>query len=425
MSYLILCGYLSLVGLSVARIRRINLYSLTFADGILVGLLFYIGVPLALIFYQGYLFSYDLSLGVYNPYTDVSTTLNIYFGWLVVLLLHRVSNGSSYRGDGDKATKSLKIMFVLYVVFSIYSFFKAGMSGDAAHWHESLSEVLADSTVLIIIKNFAFAYRTMLFGLIFYLYRVGRLSVAGTIALGAFVATFDMLMTYNRITIVYFFILTYIVFIRFWLIYLVLTFAAIPFAMIFSNFWAIFRASKRGNSLDAFADAALLASDVMKGSKPLIVNMNGVFESSNILVLNYVVKNIGGDFPVLWGATFLVRPLTTFLPSSLWPGKPKVFGTYLGKQIHNHETLTLNSTLFGEAIGNFYYLWPVVLFLVLFAVNKLFNSIGKWIPASGFMAFFVAIGLWRFDMNFTSACLYALVLAELCYLLAYRRFQWR
>jgi len=409
-TYLILTCYALLAYVTIVRLRHINLRAISFVDGVLVGLTFYIVIPMFFIMAQGYIFSIGIMLPAYQPFIDIYTTINIFMGWGVVLLLHVFSSARvDYQVNHDPVYL-LKIMSFLYFIFSLYSYFKSGMGAADAHWHESLIDTLAESTSLIIFKNFAFAYRTMLFGLIYYVFNVGRITGRTAVLFGGGLALFDMLLTYNRITIVYFYFLFFLVYSRYWLSILVGTVLLLPVVMLFSNFWTVFRGAKQGSGLDSVVNAVYLAGDIFRGDQPFIIQMNGIFESSNIIVLNYVVKNVGGEFPALWGATFIVRPLTTFLPSSIWSGKPKVFGTYLGKYINNHDTLTLNSTLFGEVIGNFYYVWPIMLFVVLYIVNRIFNFMGSFIPGTGFMAFFVAIGLWRFDMNFASACIYALIL---------------
>jgi len=137
--------------------------------------------------------------------------------------------------------------------------------------------------------------------------------------------------------------------------------------------------------------------------------LNSLFEASNLIILNYIVKNVGVTFDPYWGYTAIIRPLTTFLPSSFWAGKPKVFGTYMGMEINSYKGLALNSTLFGEAIANFPYVWPVYLIAFLILMDRLYLVGSRYVPGLYAMSFFIAFALWRFDANFASIGLYTAV----------------
>lgn len=400
--------YILLIFFTIKRLKGIDSNALTFSDGVLVGCTFYISIPLFLIFINGSLYSYGILVKPYLPFEDIKSTMAIFLGWTVILFAHLDSKKyKPRRTKTDNSKVYFIIMVSLYFIFSIYSYIKAGMLSQDAHWHESLVTSLGSDTSLIIIKNFAFAYRTMLFGIILYLFKHSVITRKEALLYGGLLASFDVITTYNRITLLYYFFLIFIIYIKHWKLILLSLIVAIPFIAEISNFMTIIRGSTRGGD---FAEAIFIASTLKEDNIPFIIKINGIFESSNILVLTYIVNNIGEAFPVMNGNTFFVRPLTTFIPSSIWEGKPSVFGTHLGKYINGHDTLTLNSTFFGEAIGNFYYFWPIILLGTIMGLNRLFLYIENFIPSIGFMAFFVGIALWRFDMNFVSISIYAIIL---------------
>ena len=55
----------------------------------------------------------------------------------------------------------------------------------------------------------------------------------------------------------------------------------------------------------------------------------------------------------------------------------------------------------------------MIVFVLMF--DSIFGYLKKWFVFSGFMGFFVGVALWRFDMNFASACLYSLVFSVLAH----------
>jgi len=149
------------------------------------------------------------------------------------------------------------------------------------------------------------------------------------------------------------------------------------------------------NSIDSSLTSTLATGGA---GGTIAANSSGVFETGNIQVFNYLVNNIPHQEEILWGWTFFLRPLAVFIPSTLWNGKPRTFGSIIGPHIQNYE-VTLNSTMLGEVYGNFYTLWPVALFVMLSIALWCFKSLENKAPYIGHMAFFIAFALGRFEIN--------------------------
>lgn len=410
--------YFIFVAITFVAIRNINVSRLDFIDGVLVGLVFFIVVPLFFIIWDGRLYEAEILAPPYVPTQDTATTINIFVGWASILLIHFLKRTRKSRATQPVSEYPprnlafvLKVIIGLYFVFQTYTFITSGMGDAGGHWHASLADAFETSTSFIIVRNFTNSFRTMVFGALIVCQIGGIIRARTAIALGAAVCLFDLFTSFNRITMVYMFFMTFIILRRHWVMVIAGTIAIVPPLMTASSLWPMFRglALEGGFNLHSMSralDASL--RNAGDSSESLSSSMNSIFESSNIVVLNYVVQHSGETVPVFWGWTYILRPLTTFIPSTFWPDKPRVFGTYLGEIINFVPGLALNSTLFGEVIANFPFIWPVIFILTIGLFTKLYAWVDRHVPGANFMAFFVAIALWRFDMNFASTSLYAL-----------------
>lgn len=416
MTVLIVLMYLFLLLLTGFQLKKIDVQSISFLDGVLVGATFYICIPMLFILINGYVYAPGIYVEIYYPFDDILSTCNIFIGWGMILILCALSSRSVPQAQPKIALSYLKLMGGLYVLFSIYAFYATGMLRDESHWHKSVAEGFEGNTLLIIFKNFSSAYRTMIFGFILYVAQNNLFTKKRALVIALLVVVFDLIVTSNRITMVYFFFFAVLLYIQNWKLILSSTILLSPVVMVLSNFWAVYRAQRSGFSFESFSSAFHRTVDLFDSEGSFVVEMNGIFESGGIVVLSHIIKNIGDSIPIQWGSTFLIRPLTTFIPSSIWPDKPPVFGTVLGEHINNSSGgLALNSTLFGEAIGNFYFYWFLVLFPVLLFVNWFFTKLNRFIPAASFLSFFVGLALWRFDMSFVSTSLVSLCFLFLAY----------
>lgn len=412
----IFMGYLTFNSFYKSRIQYFGL-----ASGVLIGGVYFLIVPFFFILIYGELFDPGLKISPYKPFEDIWTTINIFIGWGVILISQNIEKRTMQRQvDRSKAiVKPLQpkitvaALAMLYVIISLYAGYSSGVFTNGLHWHDSSR---FNSTSFLILKNFSNCYRVVFFGGLLYLHEKGYLRLNKVIFFALMMTFFDFFISFNRITAVYFIILLALLYRRQFIWFFVVGVCVSPLVSHISSVWTWFRgvASLNGYTVTGFINAWIDVSrsyDALSDS--FVVKMNAIFESSNILVFHYLVENVGKSIPVLMGETFILRPLTTFIPSTLWPDKPGVFGVFLGEQIQGVSGLALNSTLFGEAYGNFLYLWPLILLLTITAFSRVFIYFDKTMPGLTFMSIFIGVSLWRFEMNFSVASIYSLIIIGL------------
>ena len=369
----------------------------------------------------------------YEPAYHLSTTLNIFVGWFVVLLavfyesrLYEKSASLSVHGSSVSPINFIYVMIFLYFIITLVSAEKTGAFDEGVHWHDAERN---DSAAFVIFKNFANCYRVVIFGALYYLVANGFVGKWRSLVFALAFSFFDMALSFNRITLLYFSLLFLMLNKRYALSIFSGVCLVMPPAIYVSGVWTWFRgmASVSGIGVDSFIKAWKDARAIYEAAgDSFVIQMNNIFESSNILVFHALVQRVGDSIPVFWGSTYIVRPLTTFIPSTIWEDKPKVFGTYLGVYINDYEGLALNSTLFGEAFANFYYFWPVFLFFTLILLSKIYLYFSRYFPMVKLMSVFVGVSIWRFDMNFTVATIYSLIFAfTIAHIITGRAYKWR
>ncbi len=399
------------------RARKIDVSSLRFEDGILIGLIFYIICPGFFILFLGEVRNYDLNATPFRPFEDLTTSLNILIGWISVLLFHTMRTNSASANAIKTGSDGLNLILflVLYASLTLISFIVSGRA-EGGHWQERIGRGFADSSSLILIANFANVLRTAVFGYILFVAELKLLRPFQAVLCGAMVVAFDFALTFNRITAVYFIVFLLLLYRRhFWLVAGAFVLSA-PLVGYLSSVWSVLRAYalRNGYSVEGLISAATIAANSQSDEQPFDKLLNSLFESSNIIVFNHIVSHINEGFPILWGQTFLGRSLTFLVPSTFWPDKPKVFGTILGDYIQSTGTLALNSTLFGEALANFYYLWPVALLMALIVIAEAFRHLSKrLLTSAGFLGCFIGVALWRFDLAFAFISLFTLLIFSL------------
>lgn len=461
---------------------RLDFRELRFADGIFIGLLFFIFIPLLIAFVDGEIASIDMRAGPFRPFRDTGTSLQLCIGCATVILFHWVSRLSGRRrvvlpaapvparravpsgsgnalrnthqqiaepgplGHGEEhalrsgdlrlhhgrarslgraarpIVKSVKqrlhdgprvlLLFVAaYMVCNIYSFVSSGKL-DGGHWQGNLETSLQSNMVLIIIGNFANVYRGAIFGILYNAFGRGLVTRRTVVLVGLLVVVFDVVTTFNRITAAYYAIMLVLLYRRHLPLMLLAAIPLLPVVGYFSIVWSALRglALVDGYSLTGFLNA-MTAVNTAIGSGQIEIgrSTNGIFDSENIIVFDWLVDNTGGRFPQLYGYTFFLRPLTVLIPSTFWPEKPGVFGVMVGSNLQGISGLALNSTLFGEAFGNFSYAWPLPLFGMLLQLNVLYAAFARRFPFANGAGFFVGFALWRFDMAFGFISLVGLV----------------
>ena len=142
--------------------------------------------------------------------------------------------------------------------------------------------------------------------------------------------------------------------------------------------------------------------DLTNSKRPLVDQMNGMFESVNITVFNWIVQNY--DYLNASAGSYLIRPISVLIPRSVWPDRPISFSSVLGFQLSGNPFLALNSTLFGEPYGNSAIFWPLLLGPVIVGYDALYRFLGRRFSSFGPIGAVVAIAFWRFDSSFAAVC---------------------
>lgn len=404
MGFAIWLFYLTAIVLNIYMLARIDVLRLDFTDGMLIGQAYYILIPMAFFLVEGSTTMEDLR-ATYRPYDDISTTWIVVGGMFLIpamrAILPRMREEITDRSD----PRTLSAMIVLFFVTTLISFQAMGLA-SGGHWQENLSKAFENNPSLVLVKYAANVARNGVFGLLLYAVSTQRLSRAAAIVIGLMIALADLFLTFNRITAVFLLISVILMYRRNTAIMLAIGIGSLVALPSVSILWPMFRgmATQQGYSYASMADAANMAS-AHSSNTTIDTTLNSVFESSNIVVLNWIVKNAGtGNFPYLYGAMYL-RPTTVLVPGSLWPDRPKNFGLAVGSGMAHIDGLALNSTLYGEAYANFGKFWPIGLAVFLTICHFLFRVIMPGNRAVGFMAAFVAIAIWRFDSAFVGVAL--------------------
>ena len=428
LTFIIAAAYIFIVMANFAALRRINVNRFHFIDGVVLGLTYYISIPMAVILLYGRIGSDFLTIEDYLPYEDITTTFVIYVASLMVCGLKIYLPALAPRGRlaslarlfiSDPVVQMapeprhgahrraprwsyvhwlLGVNLAIYYASTIFVFFRAGVS-DGGHWYHATSSLLSESPIYIVIKYFSNFTRTSVFGILGILtlrhpkYQY-RLAVAGAV-----VCVSDMLMTFNRITVIYFGILLLI---GSWnkIYNIILGLFCLLFGGVYiGSLWPEFRGqvSNYGYSLSGFADAAAKAIEVNSKSLPFVDAMNSLFESFSFTVLNWEVKNYS-NISVDFGAYF-TRPLGVMIPRAIWPDRPESFALLLGRNFSKEE-LALNSYIIGEPFANSWLFWPLLLVGAILVNDLVYRRLSKRDPAWGFIGAIIGFAWWRFDTSF-------------------------
>lgn len=378
----------------------LDLSRLDFLDGILIGQAYYVIVPLFVFLVQGRSEMPDVAL-VYRPYQDLGTTGMLVSGMYLFPALRmafvRVRADSQDTSDPRMVTAVL----LLFVAASAVSFLLTGLA-QGGHWQENLDGAF-DNPLFLPVKYTANVARNAVFAVLLYRVTTGQMTTSRALGLGLAFAVFDLLTTFNRITAVYLLIMAMLLLKRRPVRMVLAGTASLWGLSAFSTLWPAFRglATAQGYSAQSFAQAwqtARRAQDMAPGT--LDTALNGVFESSNIVVLNWIVQNYGTiERPFLAFAMF-ARPVTLLLPSSLWTHRPQNFGLSLGSDIAGLPSLALNSTLYGESYANFGWFWPLGLSAFVLLWHGVYRVIAPNARVVQMIGAFAAIAMWRFDASF-------------------------
>ncbi len=407
---------------SAFLILHINYRNLNFVDGIFFGTIYFIAVPLLLIFISGDYKMSDISMLSYDPIRDAYTTYSILAGLWTVAVYHFFSN--IVRTDTTNHTsifihifnaRRLKLIILITGSFAVWSFILSGKANsEGGHWAELAENNLSSSFMTIFVTSLNNALRAMLFGALIWASEQAVVPRRRAVTIGILFSLFDIAMTFNRITLAYCALAIVIIYRDRLALLAMLAIPLLPVVAFLSTMWTSVRgaALHNGYSWDSFArafDDALYSPMASSHSQDTIAaQSNGVFETSNIQVLHHIMTTVGNSVDPLWGWTLVLRPIAVFIPSTIWSGKPGTYGVTIGESM-GVPGLSLNSTLFGEPYGNFYGLWIVALLAVIFVYQLLFRIFGRNRPYVGPMSAMAGFAACRFEVTFLSTCLIALV----------------
>lgn len=392
--------FLGGAALNLGLLARLDLARLDFLDGIMIGQAYYVIVPLFVFLCEGRTEVPSLEIG-YRPYVDMATTGMLLTGLFLFPAL-RLCVARAHPASPDRSDPQMVASVAgLFVATAILAFLLTGLA-HGGHWQENVDAAFVNPAFLPI-KYAANVARNAVFAVLLYRVTTGQMTVRAALLAGLAFALLDLLTTFNRITAVYLLILAI----------LLLKHAPLRMALAvglslwglstLSVVWPSFRglATQQGYSLSAFAEAWETAAGTQDGAPvPIDAALNGVFESSNIVVLNWIVEHYGSaERPFLAFAMF-ARPLTLLLPGAVWPGRPQNFGLSLGEGIADLPSLALNSTLYGEAYANFGWFWPLGLGAFVLLWHHVYRAIAPNARVVQMMGAFAAIAMWRFDASF-------------------------
>lgn len=401
---LIWSNYLAATAFALWRVSRIDLTRLTFTDGLLIGMIYYLAVPMLLILIEGQISAQFIMSNDYFPYRDLDTTLTIlvclYFMPLLHLVLPRADGATQDKGSDRVSFDRTLLVFVAVMYFgsTIAGFILSGLWAGG-HWYTTTHEALSSNASALVFRHLANFSRTAIFGLLAYSAASGAITRRSFHLLGLAIVVCDLLLTFNRITAAYYLISLVLLYrdrkfvVSGVVVGLILVIPAI------SNMWPMFRglATRDGYTLHGLISAAEMALRSATAYGGLADFTSGVFESINIPVLNYIVQNHGDALQVEPGSIYL-RPATIFLPTMVWSDRPAVFGTILGAVINDStSSLALNSTLMGEPYGNFGAWWPLGIFPMYLIYHLIFLQLSRYSPGFGAIGAFCAVAMWRFD----------------------------
>ncbi|MBH1461100.1 hypothetical protein N7676_11885 [Stenotrophomonas sp. GD03993] len=301
-----------------------------------------------------------------------------------------------------------------YLAFSIYGFISSGKL-TGGHWYSSHGESMQGDAVAVALLQIRNVMRfTLPFLLLFY--KRKELITTRAFCIGLIcIAGLELIISGNRIialTCIISYALAYKSVPKKG--YAILLLAA-PIIIQANSIFPIVRGMMWSNGLNlqqmSYAvDTAAQHLATSEGQDIQLI-LSSAFEASNLNMANMVIENYPSKYSYLMGDTFIVRPLTFYLPKAIWPGRPEGFGLTLGRLSGlDVDGLALNSTYIGEAYANFGPFSVLALPLVLWGLSNLFRMFDS--NSIQYMTFAVGFAGWRFDLVFSIVAI--IVILAIC-----------
>jgi hypothetical protein len=302
-----------------------------FEDGVLAGVIYFVACPLFVTLLEGRMDEMKLlNIGPYTPLEDTKTSIFLCIGIIAAILfqgLSKIALGRRFlhppRGGGITTRPVLLSphwqMILIWGLCLLYTFFASGKA-DSGHWMENMADNMVSNPLLIIVANFQNIYRAVVFGILYNQYRVGRIGFASVSFIGLFICIADIVFSFNRITMAFYIVMMLMVLRRYFVLIAALMVPGLPMVAYLSNIWTVMRgiALEHGFSFGALVQAFGTATTASQSGKlEMSGSVSNIFEGSNLQTFNWIVEHAGGDFPLLWGKTFFLRPLLVLIPR-LW-----------------------------------------------------------------------------------------------------------
>lgn len=395
------------------------------ASGFVLGFCYFIGAPITQLLLLGQINDAQIGLPALTISSKTYLFAYLFLGCLATVAIyyfpyHKKKLASRFLAVTDKnLTSYYKFILLIYVILATFTFISSGKAAGG-HWMENNHELYSSSTAAVISGNFYNVLRVIIPGILLYCHSKSIVSKKNATIILIIFSALELVISSNRIILLFSLIalagIYRVQMKRFILIAalmapLLLEFNAL-FPMIRGLMWS------EGASLEQTKYAIETGYSTEDTSESKIgKTFNSAFESSNILVMRYALEKYQRSENYLLGETIYIKSLTFFLPKTLWENKPSSFNARMGYDISGSNVLSLNSTLLGEAFGNFswfgafVYLFNAIVFCSILLLPK-----GRILTYAGF---FVAFASWRFEFSFLAISIFSIA----CITVAFNAYQ--
>lgn len=382
--------------------------------GLVFGYAFFVGGPCLQLFLFGKIIDDQIGVPSVKLGESIELIAYLFVGALfsasfLMLPLRRQFRSIGRRIDSLEKIKLYLNAYVLtYLLLAVVLFIMSGKQ-DGGHWMENNRDMYSQGFLSTIVGNFYNVLRVAFSGVILFSFKKGVVTWKKAIALLVLFSVFELFVSSNRIMVLFALIACSIIL---WSIrkrYIFLLIFMLPMLLQFNQLFPMVRGLMWSDGINAhqISDSFRVAFEHKSNDKSSFETIFGSsFESSNIMVLQYIMETYGTSDPYLYGETMVIKPITFFLPRTIFPFKPEGFGSRLGYAISGSNVLALNSTLLGEAYGNFGWFGPMAFFLL----GALFIWMSKFVGGElfNYQFFFVFFASWRFDYSFMLIAIFVL-----------------
>lgn len=415
-----LCITIFVIATSVAVSWRIfKRRIVNFTAGLQLGFTYFICGPLTLAAIFGRQTSDlpipDFEMGGSEPVLIYITLASIVFNIIPLLDSTRRSVRKSSAPVNPAlercTTKDPKIgvFILLWAVLAVIAFYFSGKY-QGGHWMESQSEAFSSNASASVVGNFYNVFRVAMPGVLLYASHIGRISYRRLILLMGIFVVIELVISSNRIIILFCLISALYATTRGLKKKLIIVAMLSPLLMDFNYAFPIIRGLlwSDGASVNSMVSSVTDGYGYRKEeSGNMEAKLGQLVESSNLNVMKFVVDNFPERFDYFLGKTVFLKTFTFVIPKAIWSDKPMGFGSFLGVTITGSKVLALNSTLLGEAFGNFGWWAVFIVPLCLFWIGRAWNGLSS--PFYRYAAFFCAFACWRFDFSFSVISMAVLV----------------